>query len=425
MSANSFDARAELALGDRRFEIFRLDALQARFDVARLPFSLKILLENLLRTEGNGSVDGGRHRGARALGRRAPSRASRSRSRRRACCCRTSPACRSVVDLAAMRDAIAAMGGDPREDQPARAGRARDRPLGAGRRVRHRATRSRATPSASSSATPSATRSCAGASRRSSASRSCRPTPASCTRSTSSTSRASCSSPTAAAARCRSPTPTRSSAPTRTRRWSTASACSAGASAGIEAEAAMLGQPMSMLLPQVVGFRLHGALREGATATDLVLTVTEMLRAKGVVGRFVEFFGAGPRRAAARRPRDDRQHVAGVRLDLRDLPDRRRDAALPALHRPRRRSRSSWSRPTPASRASGTTSTPRTPVYSDTLELDLGDVEPSLAGPAPAPGPRAAERTRASASTRRWRRFVEPSARERRGRRGARPTATS
>ena len=62
---------------------------------------------------------------------------------------------------------------------------------------------------------------------------------------------------------------------------------------GIEAEAAMLGQPMSMLLPQVVGFRLHGALREGATATDLVLTVTEMLRAKGVVGRFVEFFGAG------------------------------------------------------------------------------------------------------------------------------------
>ena len=56
MSANSFDARAELAVGDRRFEIFRLDALQARFDVARLPFSLKILLENLLRTEGNGSV---------------------------------------------------------------------------------------------------------------------------------------------------------------------------------------------------------------------------------------------------------------------------------------------------------------------------------------------------------------------------------
>src|SRR5207244_10415867 len=62
---------------------------------------------------------------------------------------------------------------------------------------------------------------------------------------------------------------------------------------GIEAEAAMLGQPVSMLIPQVIGFKLSGALPEGATATDLVLTVTQMLRAKGVVGKFVEFFGAG------------------------------------------------------------------------------------------------------------------------------------
>ena len=62
---------------------------------------------------------------------------------------------------------------------------------------------------------------------------------------------------------------------------------------GIEAEAAMLGQPVSMLIPEVVGFQLTGALKEGITATDLVLTVTQMLRAKGVVGRFVEFFGPG------------------------------------------------------------------------------------------------------------------------------------
>ena len=60
---------------------------------------------------------------------------------------------------------------------------------------------------------------------------------------------------------------------------------------GIEAEACMLGQPISMLLPPVVGFKLKGKLAEGATATDLVLTVTQMLRAKGVVGRFVEFYG--------------------------------------------------------------------------------------------------------------------------------------
>jgi len=66
-----------------------------------------------------------------------------------------------------------------------------------------------------------------------------------------------------------------------------------GPSVGIEAEAAMLGQPSSMLIPEVVGFRLHGRLSEGATATDLVLTVTEMLRKKGVVGKFVEFYGSG------------------------------------------------------------------------------------------------------------------------------------
>jgi len=66
---------------------------------------------------------------------------------------------------------------------------------------------------------------------------------------------------------------------------------------GIEAEAAMLGQPVSMLIPEVVGFKLTGKLREGVTATDLVLTVTQMLRKKGVVGKFVEFYGAGPCRA--------------------------------------------------------------------------------------------------------------------------------
>src|SRR5206468_10227404 len=62
---------------------------------------------------------------------------------------------------------------------------------------------------------------------------------------------------------------------------------------GIEAEGAMLGQPLSMLIPQVIGFRLYGQMKEGTTATDLVLTVTQMLRAKGVVGKFVEFYGPG------------------------------------------------------------------------------------------------------------------------------------
>ena len=79
---------------------------------------------------------------------------------------------------------------------------------------------------------------------------------------------------------------------------------------GIEAEAAMLGEPLSMLVPQVVGFRLGGRLREGTTATDLVLTVTELLRKTGVVGKFVEYFGEGVVGPHRRRPRDAREHVA-------------------------------------------------------------------------------------------------------------------
>ena len=97
----------------------------------------------------------------------------------------------------------------------------------------------------------------------------------------------------AATARCRSPTPTRSSAPTRTRRWSTASACSAGASAASRPRRRCSASRCRCSCRRWSASASHGALPEGATATDLVLTVTEMLRAKGVVGRFVEFFGAG------------------------------------------------------------------------------------------------------------------------------------
>ena len=104
---------------------------------------------------------------------------------------------------------------------------------------------------------------------------------------------------------------------------------------GIEAEAAMLGQPTVMLIPQVVGFRLDGTLATGATATDVVLTVTQMLRKRGVVGKFVEFFGPGLREPVARRSRHHRQHGAGVRRHHRVLPDRRQDARLPVAHRSR------------------------------------------------------------------------------------------
>ena len=107
---------------------------------------------------------------------------------------------------------------------------------------------------------------------------------------------------------------------------------------GIEAEAVMLGQPLYMTPPQVVGVRIGGELRTGVTATDLVLTLTEQLRKHGVVGKFIEFFGPGLAVADGRRPGHALQHVARVRGDGRHLPGRRPDPALPHRHRPAGRS---------------------------------------------------------------------------------------
>ena len=120
---------------------------------------------------------------------------------------------------------------------------------------------------------------------------------------------------------------------------------------GIEAEAAMLGQPISMLIPEVVGFRLTGELMDGVTATDLVLTVTQMLRRAGVVGKFVEFFGVG----LANLPLEDRATIANMAPEYGAtcgfFPDRRGDARL-SRRRPRARtSASRWSRPMPRRKA--------------------------------------------------------------------------
>ena len=127
---------------------------------------------------------------------------------------------------------------------------------------------------------------------------------------------------------------------------------------GIEAEAAMLGQPMSMLIPQVLGFELTGELPEGATATDLVLTVTERLRERGVVGKFVEFYGPG----LANLPLADRATIGNMSPEFGStcaiFPiDAETIRYLEFSGRPR--SRSSWSRPTPRNRGCGTTRTPR------------------------------------------------------------------
>jgi len=149
---------------------------------------------------------------------------------------------------------------------------------------------------------------------------------------------------------------------------------------GIEAEAAMLGQPVSMLLPQVVGFRMTGALPEGSTATDLVLTVTEMLRKRGVVGRFVEFYGPG----LAALPVADRATIANM------SPEYGATCGMFPIDAETLRYLEFTGRPAEQvelievyAKEQGLFHTPETPeaVYSDMLSLDLGTVEPSLAGP--------------------------------------------
>jgi aconitate hydratase len=148
---------------------------------------------------------------------------------------------------------------------------------------------------------------------------------------------------------------------------------------GIEAEAAMLGQPVSMLVPKVVGFRLHGELPEGSTATDLVLTVTELLRKHGVVGKFVEFYGPG----VSTVPVENRATIGNMSPEygstatifpiddqtLRYLRFTGRPEHQVALVESYAKEQGLWFDPA------------ATPIFSETLELDLGTVKPSLAGP--------------------------------------------
>ena len=374
MSENSFGAKDTLEVGGREYEIFRLDALQQRFDVARLPFSLKVLLENLLRTEGNGSVSAA---DVEAL---ASWDASAQPSKEIA----FTPArvlmqdftgVPAVVDLAAMRDAMADMGGDPaainplapaelvidhsvqvdafgtREAFSFNAEREFERnqeryaflrwgqgafddfavvPPDTGivhqvnleylaRVVFHNEKTGQLYPD-SLVGTDSHTTMINGLG---------------------------------------------------VLGWGVG---------GIEAEAAMLGQPMSMLIPQVLGFRLHGALPEGATATDLVLTVTEMLRERGVVGKFVEFYGAG----VAALPIADRATLGNMSPEfgstcaifpvdaetLKYLELSGRSAEQIAIVEAYAKAQGLWHE-----------ESSEEPTFSDTIELDLGSVVPSLAGP--------------------------------------------
>jgi aconitate hydratase len=374
MSENSFGAKDTLEVGGHEYEIFRLDALQQRFDVARLPFSLKVLLENLLRTEGNGSVSAADVEALASWDAAAqPSKEIAFTPAR--VLMQDFTGVPAVVDLAAMRDAMADMGGDPaainplapaelvidhsvqvdafgtREAFSFNAEREFERnqeryaflrwgqgafddfavvPPDTGivhqvnleylaRVVFHNEKTGQLYPD-SLVGTDSHTTMINGLG---------------------------------------------------VLGWGVG---------GIEAEASMLGQPMSMLIPQVLGFRLHGALPEGATATDLVLTVTEMLRARGVVGKFVEFYGAG----VGALPIADRATIGNMSPEfgstcaifpidaetLKYLELSGRSSEQIAIVEAYAKVQGLWH-----------DEQAEEPTFSDTIELDLGSVVPSLAGP--------------------------------------------
>jgi aconitate hydratase len=371
---NSFDARGSLKVGDRELEIFRLDALQSKFDVARLPFSLKVLLENLLRTEGNGSVE------AKDIEALATWDANAEPSNEIA----FTPArvlmqdftgVPAVVDLAAMRDAMAELGGDPSKINPlVPAELVIDHSV----QVDVFGTRDAFTRNAEREFERNQERY------------------AFLRWGQDAFDNFSVVPPDTGIVHQvnleylgrvvfvddklgRAYPDTLVGTDSHTTMINGLGVLGWGVG-GIEAEAAMLGQPMSMLIPQVVGFKLSGELPEGATATDLVLTVTEMLRKKGVVGKFVEFFGPG----VTNLPLADRATIGNMSPEfgstcaifpidaetLRYLAFSGRPKELIDLVEAYAKEQGLWH-----------DADSEEPTYSDTIELDLGDVVPSLAGP--------------------------------------------
>ena len=369
---NSYDARGTLNIGDRELEIFRLDALQSKFDVARLPFSLKILLENLLRTEGNGSVE------AKDIEALATWDAKADPSKEIA----FTPArvvmqdftgVPAVVDLAAMRDAMADLGGDATKINPlVPAELVIDHSIQVDSFAEKMAFKKNAelefernqeryaflrwgqTAFDNFSVVPPNTGICHQVNLEYLANvvhtRDGRAFP-----------------------------DTLVGTDSHTTMVNGLGVLGWGVG-GIEAEAAMLGQPVSMLIPEVVGFRLTGELPEGATATDLVLTVTQMLREHGVVGKFVEFYGPG----VSALPLADRATIGNMSPEfgstcaifpidaetLRYLEFSGRPADQIALVEAYAKEQGLWH-----------DEHSEEPTYSERLELDLSDVVPSLAGP--------------------------------------------
>jgi aconitate hydratase len=371
---NSFDARATLKVGDRELTIFRLDALQAKFDIARLPFSLKILLENLLRTEGNGAVDAADIEALASWDAKAdPSKEIAFTPAR--VVMQDFTGVPAVVDLAAMRDAMAELGGDPAKIEPlVPAELVIDHSV----QVDEFGTRTAAAFNAEREFERNRER-YQFLKWGQGAFETFKVVPPDTgivhqvnleylARTVFVDDKTGTAYP-----------DTLVGTDSHTTMINGLGVLGWGVG-GIEAEAAMLGQPMSMLIPQVIGFKLHGELPEGATATDLVLTVTELLRKKGVVGKFVEFFGPG----VTALPLADRATIGNMSPEfgstcaifpidaetLRYMAFSGRPKELVDLVEAYAKEQGLWH-----------DEHAEEPTFTDVVELDLSTVEPSLAGP--------------------------------------------
>jgi len=374
MSENSFGAKDTLNVAGRSHEIFRLDALQQRFDVARLPFSLKILLENLLRTEGSGSVTAADIEALAGWDARAqPSKEIAFTPAR--VLMQDFTGVPAVVDLAAMRDAIAAMGGDP----------ARINPLVPAELVIDHSVQVDAFGTRDSFRV-NAEREFERNQERYAFLRwgqgafddfAVVPPDTGIVHQVNLEYLARVVFPNERTGQAYPDTLVGTDSHTTMVNGLGVLGWGVG---GIEAEAAMLGQPMSMLIPQVLGVKLHGELPEGTTATDLVLTVTELLRERGVVGKFVEFYGAG----VGALPIADRATIGNMSPEFGStcavFPI---DAETLAYLELSGRSSEQIALVDAYAKEQGLWHDEHAeePTFSDTLELDLASVEPSLAGP--------------------------------------------
>jgi aconitate hydratase len=374
LSSNSFDARATLTVGERPYEIFRLAALQASYDVARLPFSLKVLLENLLRNEDGEAIRASDIEALATWNAKAEPSAEIAFTPARVLM-QDFTGVPAVVDLAAMRDAMREMAGDPAKINPlvpaelvidhsvqvdvfgSRLAFERNAELEFERnQERYAFLRWGQGAFENFKVVPPDTGIVHQVNLE-------------------------------YLARVvfvnhelgQAYPDTLVGTDSHTTMINGLGVLGWGVG-GIEAEAAMLGQPMSMLLPQVIGFKLTGELQEGATATDLVLTVTEMLRGHGVVGKFVEFHGVG----LANLPLADRATIGNMSPEfgstcaifpidaetLRYLEFSGRPPELIALVEAYAKEQGLWH-----------DEDSDEPTFSDELELDLATVVPSIAGP--------------------------------------------